>query len=301
LSAVVVPGKTLAPGFGVFQSTGMHASLNNSGDIAFTGVVRTNAGLSPALGLGMGIFLAAHQGPISRVAAPGDPAPDGGHFDLAQNPWINDHGDIAFGAHVAGETCMSIQSIGPGCGESIYLKRAGQSSAQSVAHQGEQAPGGSMLRWAWGPLLNNRGDLVFMGELATQRGGSARAIYLHSRAGTMPVASPGDLMPDGRIIKTVNPATTTGNYSLNQAGEVSFNAALENGDSALYVFSDSALHLVAGTGTVIPGVGTVLRVTNLIVDGGVLNDRGQILFAATLTDGTNVLLLATPPFPGSAR
>src|SRR5205823_4599702 len=37
LSAVVVPFVTPAPGLGAFQSTVLHASLNNSGDIAFSG------------------------------------------------------------------------------------------------------------------------------------------------------------------------------------------------------------------------------------------------------------------------
>jgi hypothetical protein len=90
-----------------------------------------------------------------------------------------------------------------------------------------------------------------------------------------------------------------GNYSLNNLGEVSFNASLENDESGLYVHSRGALHLVAGTNTVIPGVGTVSSVVNLMVGGGILNDRGQFLFGATLTDGRSVLLLATPSPPSA--
>ena len=60
LSAVVSPGVTAAPGFGVFQSTNQHATLNNRGDIVFVGIVRTTAGLSPRHirpnGLGRGLF-----------------------------------------------------------------------------------------------------------------------------------------------------------------------------------------------------------------------------------------------------
>jgi hypothetical protein len=56
------------------------------------------------------------------------------------------------------------------------------------------------------------------------------------------------MLPDGRKIVAVNPAFAAGNYSLNNLGEVSFNAALENSESGLYVRSQGRLHLVAGTG-----------------------------------------------------
>jgi hypothetical protein len=294
LSALVVPGITPAPGFGIFQSTSMHATLNNAGDVVFTGIVRAKSGPSIASGLGAGIFLVDRNAQIAKIVAPGDPAPGGSVFDFVQNPWINDKGDIAFGGHVSGEECINIAAIGPACAESVYLKRAA-ASVESIAHQGEQVPGGSLLRWAWGPVLNNRGDLVFMGEVAPTPGlGTARGIYSYSQGAILPVAFPGDLMPDGRSVKTINPAGGTGNYSLNNLGEICFNASLANGDTGVYVRSGGVLHLVAGTGTVIPGVGELSDVANLIVNGAMLNDSGQVLLGATLTSGTKVLLLATP-------
>ncbi len=290
VSALVVPGVTVAPGFGTFESAGQHASMNTAGDIVFPGVVRTLQGVAPASGVGQGIFMADRAGRITKVAAPGDPAPGRGVYDFAANPWINDRGDIAFGAHVAGEECIPIT---PGCMESIYLRSAASGRIESIAHQGGQAVNGNFLRGAWGPAINNSGDLVFMGELMPPPGlPSARGIYLYSNGVTALIARPGDIMPDGRKILTVNPVSSAGNYSLNQRSEVSFNAALEDGDSGLYVYSRGALHLVAGTGTAIPGVGTVASVSGLI--GGVLNDAGQVFFWATPKDGRGVLLLATP-------
>jgi hypothetical protein len=53
------------------------------------------------------------------------------------------------------------------------------------------------------------------------------------------------------------------------------------------------LHVVARTGTMIPGIGRIASVTGL-VNGGTLNDNGQVFFWVTLTDGSGVLLLATP-------
>jgi hypothetical protein len=69
--------------------------------------------------------------------------------------------------------------------------------------------------------------------------------------------------------------------------------------------------LVARTGTVLPGVGTVrsfVPPSGIIIpppvafvpnSGAVNNDRGQVLFSALLTDGRYVLLLATPHGVGS--
>ena len=293
LSPVVIPGVTLAPGFGVFQSTGMHPMLNSSGDIVFPGLVRTASGVSRGHDFGQGIFLTDRNGRITKVVAPGDPAPGGGKFDFAQNPWINDRGDVAFGAHVAGDECIAPSRFG--CNESIYLKAAANGIVESIAHQREQGPLATTYRYAWGPVLNNRGDLVFMGDLTPLPGVRAnRGIFLYSRGINTPIALPGDTMPDGRKIATVNPAHVIGNYSLNNHGDVSFNASLENGESAFYIYSQGLLHLAFGTGTIIPNVGTISSVASLLINGGMLNDSGQIFFWATLTDGRGVLLLATP-------
>ena len=99
---------------------------------------------------------------------------------------------------------------------------------------------------------------------------------------------------------------------VNNAGEVVFNAALDtddNGDgfldTGLYLWSNGNRRLVARTDTVIPGVGTIARlVMNVPVvspgepdvpnSGANNNNRGQVVFGATLTDGRGVLLLATP-------
>src|SRR5207302_8828963 len=108
-------------------------------------------------------------------------------------------------------------------------------------------------------------------------------------------------MPDGRKIVTVNPPMMPGNYSVNNRGEVGFNASLEHGESGIYVHSQGSLHLIAGTGTVIPGVGTISSVATLMMNVGALNDSGQLFFWALMTDGRGVLLVATPPPVAAAR
>jgi hypothetical protein len=97
---------------------------------------------------------------------------------------------------------------------------------------------------------------------------------------------------------------------VNNAGDVVFNAALdthnEDGvpDTGLYVWSHGSPRLVARTGTVIPSVGTIARLGTIVPtvegpnvgpnSGANNNDRGQVVFGATLTDGRGVLLVATP-------
>jgi hypothetical protein len=290
LEALVIPGITVAPRFGAFRSTGQHASINSGGDVVFPGVVPTASGDTSAGGIGQGIFLTDRRGRIRVVAAPGDPAPGGGVFDFAGNPWINDRGDVAFGAHVAGEECIP---AAPACMESTYRKDAATGRIESIAHQGGQAPGGHFYRAAWGPALNNRGDIVFMGELTPPPGmPSARGVFLYAKGATMAIARPGDIMPGGRELLTVNPVSSAGNYSLNDRGDVTFNATLRGGASGLYLYSRGTLHRIAETGTVIPGLGSVAAVSGLV--GGVLNEATQVFFWAVMTDGRGVLLLASP-------
>src|SRR5262249_32583716 len=153
--------------------------------IVFPGVIRTAAGVSSERHLGQGLFAAKPSGTISKIVAPGDEAPGGGRFDYLVNPWINDAGEIAFGGHVGGEECVSVPLFGPACAESIYIRTA-QGEIRSVAHQGDLTPGGGAYRWAWGAVLNNTGEILFMGELMPPPGvGSARGIFLRSRGSTI--------------------------------------------------------------------------------------------------------------------
>ena len=121
------------------------------------------------------------------------------------------------------------------------------------------------------------------------------------------MARPGDPMLGGGTLVTAS--FTPSNYHLNNPGDVAFNAILDtdaNGDAiadtGLYVLSHGSLRLVARTGTIIPGVGTIahLQPPGLVGiapnpnSGAIINDRGQVFFQATLTDGTGILLIATP-------
>jgi hypothetical protein len=209
---VVVPDVTPAPGGGVFEGAPKHASLNNQGDIAFAGMV-SGADIDPSSppgidGLGTGIFLADRKGTIRKVVRPGDTAPGSGTFDFGEDTWINERGDVAFGAHVAGEECIDFgvpQSTRLFCATSVYVKLAATGEIQSVAHQGDGAPGGGTYRFAFGPMLNNRGQIAFIGDLTpAPDSAKALAVFLHSNGRTISVARPGDPMPGGGKLSTAS-------------------------------------------------------------------------------------------------
>jgi hypothetical protein len=278
VTPVVVPGSTPIPAGGVFAGVFFDPSLNNGGDIAFTGLVPT--------GFGFGVFRADRQANISDVASPGDAAP-GGTFDFAAFASINDGGDVAFHAHLAEDPSPAV---------SVYLRNAATGTIQSIAHQGEAAPGGGTYRQAFGPVINSRGQVVFVGQLT---GVAGSGLFLHSDGATVPIARPGDPMPGGGNL--VFAFGTSVFLHVNGTGEVAFLARLSTGNFGLYVSSLGVLRLVAGTGTVIPGAGTI--VAGSFIPGGAINERGELPFTATVQNASGqvrvVLVLATPSPPAA--
>jgi hypothetical protein len=334
VSAVVLPGPggTPAPGGGTFAGVSFGPTLDNRGDLFFVGIVPTANGVhvpgQPYSGLGLGIFEADLAGHITSIVSPGDPAPGGGTFDNAgetysNGAWVNGRGDVTFVGHVAGE-----EAVVPGFGlpvdiatiGSLYVKSGVTGKITSVAHAGDPAPGGGVFRQALFPGINDRGDVVFTGDLTVAPDANqVLGVFLYSGGKIIPIARPGDPMPGGGHV------VSTSDYSfqthLNNQGDVVFNATLDTStggvpDTGLYQWSHGQLSLIARSGTVVSGVGTIASLTNpgfLVVgpprgvfpsSGAINNDRGQVFFAATLTDGSGKLLLYTPTHgsgSGSAR
>lgn len=302
-SALMLPGMP-APGGATFQGAFFHAAVDNQGEAVFPGLISPTSGIN-GNSLGLGIFQANQFGTLSRVALPGDTVPEG-VLDSTLNPWINDAGDVAFSGHVAGEECIPVwDSLGAGdiaCGESIYLKRAATGKIVSIAHQGAPIPpsaGGGTYHYAWGPVLNNRGEVVFIGDLSAPLDiCQVNGVFLWKKGKVIKVARPGDPMPGGGHMVTATCSVL--DYFFNDKGDVSFDITLDtqtNGvpDTGLYISSRGSVRLVARTGTVIPGVGTIATVKPPFGYGGaMMNERGQVLFQAGLTDGAQVLLIASP-------
>jgi hypothetical protein len=308
LAPVMIPYVTPAPSGGTFAGAFFDTSMNNHGDIVFSGLV-PDSGPSPpdTNGLGMGVFKADKGGHITRVAGPGDRAPGGGTFDLAgggEGGSINDGGDVAFTAHVQGQDCG-----GTFCPGGVYLKEAGTGQVLPIARQGDPEPGGGNFRSASEPFLNNLGEVVFLADVTPPPNfGEVVGYFLYSNGAITSVVRPGDAMPGGGRVLSLR--IQTPNHYLNNHGDVAFSATLDtddNGDrapdSGLYVLSHGSIHVVARTGTVLPGVGTIANLAPPVASpssflanssSGMMNDRGQVFFQATLEDGRGVLLLATP-------
>jgi len=322
VTSVVVPFVTPAPDEGVFQGVGFNPSINNRGDIVFPGIIVTDKGVHPVpdtgepyVGLGVGVYRAGKNGSISSVVVPGDAAPGGGMFDFAIEPWINDGGDISFAGHIAGEESVIAgfppQAVLISALYSLYLRNASTGEIRTIVHSGDAAPGGGAFRQGFHNVLNNRGDIAFIGDLTPPPGANESVgVFLYSRGAITAVARPGDPMPGGG--RLVNASLVGGNVHVNNRGDVVFSGIVDTdvdgdgfADTGLFVWSQGALRAIARTGTVIPGVGTIdeLASPQLVIppapvatttSGAINNDRGQVLFMATLTDGNAVLLLATP-------
>jgi hypothetical protein len=326
VTAVVVPGVTPVPGDEMhsFAGVGFNPSLNNRGALVFPGIVPTDQGIhAPGeayIGLGEGLYQADRKGNISPVVVPGDAAPGGGTFDFAAAPSVNDGGDVAFQGHVAGEEVSAGPNFPPQAAlisalGSVYVKDGATGHITSIAHAGDPAPGGGTLRQALFPQINNRGDVLFTGDLTpAPDANKVLGVFLYSHGVIMAIARPGDTMPGGGHLVTAS--VGGGNTHMNNQDDVVFNGVLDTDvnhdgtlDTGLFEWSHGKLSLVARTGTVLPGVGTVqdlvMGVTivpppPLLVpnSGALINDRGQVLFGARLTDGRSVLLLDTPTGQG---
>ena len=331
VTAALLPGAA-APGGGTFSGYVFRPTINDAGTIAFVGIVPTTIGPGASVGLGQGDFLLDSHGHVSTIVRPGDTVTlPGGRtvtFDWAQNPSVNNQGDAAFGAHITADPFIQFGATFPATltqiftAESVYFRDGHTGAIRPNAVQGGPAPGGKTFTYAFGPVLNDAGDIAFAGAFPANPPGTGLnpvnndnniGVFLNQHGQNIPVAQPGDPLPGGGHLKTAGFYTI--DLGLNNQGVVSFCGTLDTdvnhvgfNDTGLYTWSRGTLSLVARTGTVIPGVGTIQALlspgeegsTSPFGGGEAFNNRGQILFQAALTDGRGVLLLYTPSGGGSA-
>ena len=217
------PGKP-APGGGLYGESipGFGNALNQHGDAVFEYLVDATAADSVPVRRRQGVFrVDSADTPVPLVRPGVTLAPRSKPF---LGSFINDQGDVAFGAHVAGETCNTFgqkQADPIFCAESVYLYRKRTGRIVSIARHGEAAPGGGKYNLAFGGALNSHGDVAFIGDrtlppASLEKTGS----FLWSRGSTVAVARPGDTMPGGG--RMVTAAIYVQTYSLNDRGEVFF-------------------------------------------------------------------------------
>ncbi|RIK79477.1 MAG: hypothetical protein DCC67_10420 [Planctomycetota bacterium] len=267
--------------------------VNAAGQVAFR-MLTAGAGVTTANDGGIWI---ERNGALTLVAREGNPAgslPSPIVFSTLGDPSINRHGDVAFSATLTG--------IGVGANNhTLWVDRAG--TLELAAREGQFAQGAVEFSTFGNAMINERGDLAFTGA-TTGWGGATdtqEGIWVKPAAGAWrPVATSGTTyggLPSG----VVN--STYANPVLNNAGQVAFLGTLSgpgvvaDNDQALWVEGlDRQLRLVAREGDpllVAPGVSRTILKLDFV--GGFnneqgyrsgLNDRGEVAFLATFTDGT---------------
>jgi hypothetical protein len=329
LSAILVPGVTPVPGTDVtfIEAYSNHGSIgtNNRGDVVFVGVYPTTEGLFGYLGRGVGVFTASPDGAIEPAVMIGEPAPSGDTFDFFRFPLINNRGDVFFAAHEAADPIppellwfCEQWLIAPPSG--LYIKDGGTGQVRVIMTGSDPHDAPSL------GATNDRADVLFAKCWWIESGYLHDVeIFLNSGGTTYPVCLLGETMPGGGHVETV--ADWYNDNWLNNRGDVVFSATLDTctlgyydpntnaglPDEGLYVWSRGAKRLLAKTGTALPGIGTLAYLETVPIPPppewywpfdmlgywspvaiSHMNDRGQVIFQATLTDGRWVLLVATP-------
>ena len=154
LDAIAVPDGD--PFVGAFT----HTDVSPDGELVFNGITAS----------GSGVYRADGTSAIAPVAVPGDARPGGGVFETAWLPSVNSAGDVAFTGHAADEA------------DGVFLRRAG-GAVQAIAREGDAAPGGGTFTFASHPVINERGDILFLAGF----GDSGAGYFLWRNGKVVPV------------------------------------------------------------------------------------------------------------------
>jgi hypothetical protein len=193
------------------QAGGIAPALSARGEVALVAQIKNAAGKAQDA-----VFFLGQDGKLLPIALPDQPLPGGRKVLAAFAPSINDAGAISFLARRQGDAA-----------ESAYLWDQG--TITPVAEAGADAPGGGKLAAVLGVWVNNkdRGVLV----LARLRN-SGDVLYLLADGKLQPVAVPGQDMPGGGKLRTVQ---ELGVSAANGAGQHAFLAVLQDKATAAYL------------------------------------------------------------------
>lgn len=311
-------GDTISPEIGKIRRFLGGPSINGKGHVAFAALVSPP---SPAEGEEApeleyepaGIFV-SNGVSIRRVAMSGDTT-TAGTIDLAsavdpedtgtdlpeRTPAINDAGDVAFLASVAG-----------GSGAAIIVQRAGKDERVVAIATGTPFQSESITRLG-PPAMNGAGVLAFRAVSRNLAGPSITpsTIGLFTLAGdtAVRIAASGMVVhieeprPHDQPIEDFDPG-----LSINDAGDVAFTAGPifdprssgDDGAPCPFVFHDGAIHPVAARGQIINANEITSSALHLDAGGGsapptVMAD-GTVIFYVETNDGPGGMIArAAPP------
>lgn len=340
-----------APGGGQFLSASS-PSLNSQGHLAFVGAAQApsssgiflfaagkysllaaegqNTSAGPVFGLNSpslnandevaflsfnGVFT-AQNGAINKIAATGDPSPEGDIFSSFSFPQINSSGQVVFtasllsgttGIYLAGNgsitKVVNSNDFSPLGGtfafffEPASINDSGQIAFNALVNGPTSASGiyiynagqltvkvpafttlsnGTQLAFPDFPSINSGGEVAFRCQLVSD---IQSGVYVTSAGNIIPVVTPGQVAPDGGLFADgFSPV-------LSDAGQVVFDAREQAENNAVFLFSNSQLTRIAGPGDLI---NQLARFTFPFSFGGI-NDAGTVLFEdVTFPGGTGL-------------
>jgi len=138
-----------------------------------------------------------------------------------------------------------------------------------------------------GPAINNYGTIAFEASHVVPGSGEVNGVFTFD----------GDILT--LIADQTNGFRWLGPLDINNDGQVLFWGSMENDVYGLFLGPDPDEDAVIREGD--PLFGATIDYMQLIGSGSLLNDSGQVVFAARLDDGTSGIFMATPvPEPTSA-
>jgi hypothetical protein len=316
--ALVARESLRAPGTpaGVVYSYLAEPVLNDAGAVAFRGAV-TGPGVTAANAEGIWSDRSGTSALVVRGANAAPGAGDGVVFQNLGYPRINNAGNIAFTAVLAGPGITSSNRA------SVWVDRGGTlSMAARASHPAPGMPPGALfINFSEPPAINALGDTVFQGlvigggvttsnnsGLWSQRGGT---LELVAAEGSQAPGVPAGILFDDFFIDGVQGLDGA---AINAAGQVAFASRLVGpgisglNDVGIWAEApDGALNLVAREGDpfeVAPGDTRTIRELFFLVGSGnedgrwtSFNNYSQLAFAADFTDGSSGVFVAAVPEP----
>lgn len=252
--------------------------INDSGEIAFTAQVQDPSGDPPDFG----VFF-DRDAMLEPVAVPGQLLEDGSRVIWAGYPALDDAGRLVFLAQPS-----SRQDGQP------YVWENG--AMAPLLRVSPTPPAGRLLVGYDGVWVNNKNQNALLEAALHSLAGHYHGLYLVVDGRPIPVALPGQPMPGGGTLQSVQ----VGGVSFaNEQGQHAFLGRLQDGATAAYLMgSDGKLSLILKSGTV-----TQLgRVVSVGPGGGGsqgigLNSKGQVALTVRFAGGPGTVVLLSPPDP----
>jgi len=298
---IAVGGQVL-PGGGTMGYTLSPVQMNAHGDVAFI-VSRDGPGIFPSpptlpTGWNAGVYRYDSRTGVVPVMIPGMPAPGGNTF------WgsffavaIDNRGAVYFPGIICTTATVSFPTQSCPDGSlgvltyGAYKADAGGTITPMVV-PGDPAPDGSYFDLTHGPATNVRGDFAFTGHIFTDNCGNMNLLYCWDSV-FLKKSPSGEIIAIARVGK---PSPVPGrNFGpsfgplLTPDGDVAFIADVSTAgdfsEPSVFLYTKGRTIVVAAPGFPLPGGGYFAR-TGFNNQSVAINNSGEIVFNAALTDGT---------------